>query len=199
MYKRKDHYWKKAKQQGFRSRAAYKLLDIQKSHKIFQKGDRVLDLGSAPGGWLQVIAKEVGSSGTVFGVDRMPVKAFPQPWILVLKGDLTDSAFQNKVRERIEGRVHVVASDMSPDLTGVGFQDHYRSCELVRAAFDFSREMLMPGGIFLAKIFQGEELDLVLRNLKNSFSHVKRVVPSASRKASAEIYLLAKGYVGSSS
>ena len=194
MYKRKDHYWKRAKQQGYRSRAAYKLLDIQERHRIFRKGDKVLDLGSAPGGWLQVIAKEVGPSGKVFGVDRIPAKPFPQPWVLLFKGDITDPAFQNEVRESIGTQVCVVTSDMSPDLTGVGFQDHYRSCDLVRTAFDYSKEIIAPGGIFLAKLFHGEELESVVQSFKGNFSQVKRIVPTGSRKASAEIYLLAKGY-----
>ncbi len=198
-YNRKDHFWKKAKQEGYRSRAAYKLLDIQKKHRIVRKGDRVLDLGCAPGGWLQVIAGEVGPSGRVFGVDRLPVKPLSQSWITVLRGDISEPEQQERLQQKIQGLVDLVTSDMSPDLSGVAFQDHCRSCELVRTAFAFSQTVLSPGGTFLAKVFQGEDLDSLVKMMSAAFRSVKRVIPPASRKASAEIYLLGKGFLGSRS
>ncbi len=194
MFEPKDHYWKQAKQKGYRSRAAYKLIEIQKRFKIFKKGDYVLDLGCAPGGWIQVIAPQVGTTGKVVGLDRLSVKAFSFPQVSLVKGDIADVELQERIRNIFSGPVRVVTSDLSPDLTGIHFQDHCRSCELVRIAFIFSQGLLDPGGIFLAKIFQGEDLEAVVQQLKSSFQQVKRVVPTASRKASAEIYLLAKGF-----
>ncbi len=199
MYKRKDHYWKKAKNEGYRSRAAYKLLEIQKKHRVLKKGDTVLDIGCAPGGWLQVIATEVGPSGRVVGVDRLSVKPLPYRHVLLLKGDMGDPELQERVKQTLGKPVHVVTSDMSPDLTGVSFQDHCRCCELVRSALDFSREVLAPGGTFLAKLFQGEELDPFVHQVRAHFEKTKRVVPGASRKGSSEIYVLAQGFKGRSS
>jgi 23S rRNA (uridine2552-2'-O)-methyltransferase len=194
MYVRRDHYWHKAKREGYRSRAAYKLTEIQRRYGIFRRGDVVVDLGCAPGGWVQVIAREVGSTGRVIGVDRDRVEPFPDPWVVLLEGDLTDADFQKALRTAVGGPAQAVTCDMSPDLSGVGFGDHVRSCELVRCACRFAREILVPGGTFLCKIFQGEELEGVVSELKQSFREVKRIVPPASRKASSEIYLLARGY-----
>ncbi len=194
MFERKDHYWKQAKQKGYRSRAAYKLIEIQKRFQIFKKGDYVLDLGCAPGGWVQVVAPQVGTKGKVIGLDRLPVKAFSFPHVVLVKGDIEDVEQKERIQGLFAGPVRVVISDLSPDLTGIHFQDHCRSCELVRTAFLYSQGLLSPGGIFLAKIFQGEELESVFQQLKEHFQQVKRVVPTASRKASSEIYLLARGF-----
>ena len=198
MYVRKDRYYRKAKEEGYRSRAAYKLIDIQKKHKIFHKKDIVVDLGCAPGGWLQVIAEEIGAGGRVYGVDRTRVKLLPQNWVTLLQGDIRDAEFQKTLRETVGTRVRVVSSDISPDLSGVGFRDHARSCELVRCALHFARKVSAPGGIFLAKIFQGEDLERVIEEMQSVFRNVRRIVPPASRKESAEIYLLASGYLGAS-
>ncbi|MEW6439460.1 MAG: RlmE family RNA methyltransferase [bacterium] len=193
-YERKDAYWRRAKREGYRSRAAYKLLEIQERFRILRKGDRVLDLGCAPGGWLQVIAPLVGSAGKVVGVDRLPVAPLPFANTVVIRGDIQDPAVRLAVRETLGGAVHVVTSDMSPDLSGVGFQDHHRSCELLRMALPFCRELLLPQGSLLAKIFEGEEMNSLQRELATFFREVRRVIPKASRKASSEVYLLAKGY-----
>jgi len=194
MGKRKDHYYKKAKQEGYRSRAAYKLLEIQKRFGIFQKGSRVVDLGCAPGGWLQLIAAEVGAEGRMVGVDLQKTRALSSGNAVLIQGDITEPDVQRRIRRALGGGAHVVTSDLSPNLTGIGFQDHLRSCELVRTALAVARELLMPGGVFLAKAFQGEDLESVVGELKESFERVRRVVPSASRKASSEIYLLAIGF-----
>jgi len=194
--KRKDHYYKKAKQEGYRSRATYKLLEIQKRFKIFQKGARVVDLGCAPGGWLQLIAAEVGPKGWMVGVDLQKTRPLASENVALIQGDITAPEVQSKIREALGGEAHVVTSDLSPNLTGIGFQDHLRSCELARNALAVARELLRPGGIFLAKVFQGEELESIVSELKDEFEQVRRVVPTASRKASSEIYLLAKGFRG---
>jgi 23S rRNA (uridine2552-2'-O)-methyltransferase len=190
VYERKDHYWKKAKKEGYRSRAAYKLIEIQKRYRILPRGCRVLDLGSAPGGWIQVIAHAVGPGGRVFGVDRLPVSPLPFAWVACLQGDILDPAFPQKLEVFLGGRVGVVTSDMAPDTTGVPFLDHARSCELVRQALDVSMDVLEPGGTFLAKLFQGEEARELQEGLRRSFRAVRWIVPASSRKASSEIYLL---------
>ena len=191
---RRDHYWRKAKKEGFRSRAAYKLMEIQRGFKIFRKGDRVLDLGCAPGGWLQLIAAEVGPKGKAVGVDRQKTEALSYPNVALIQGDITRPEVQSRIREALGEDAHVVTSDLSPSLTGIHFQDHLRSCELVKHALAVARGVLAPGGIFLAKVFQGEELESIVRDLKEDFGQVRRVVPTASRKASSEIYLLARGF-----
>lgn len=194
MDKRKDHFYRKAKLEGFRSRAAYKLQEIQRRHRIFRKGDRVVDLGCAPGGWLQLIAAEVGPKGRMVGVDLQKTESLPVPNVALIQGDITRPEVQDQVREGLGGAADTVTSDLSPNLTGIAFQDHLRSCELVRIAFEVARGLLLPGGTFLAKVFQGEDLELLIRELKQDFRRVKRVVPGASRKASSEIYLLAQGF-----
>lgn len=194
MYRRKDHYYKKAKQEGYRSRAAYKLQEIQKRRRILQRGDCVLDLGCAPGGWMQVIAAAVGAGGRVVGVDRLRMDPLPLPWVEFIRGDLTDAAFRQELLERLDGRVRVVTSDMAPDTTGIRFQDHIRSCELVRHGLDLARNVLVPGGILLAKLFQGEDSGILLQEARGSFRTARWVVPDSSRKESSEIYLLATGF-----
>ena len=196
MGKRKDHYYKKAKQEGYRSRAAYKLLEIQKRFEIFRKGARVVDLGCAPGGWLQIIEAEVGPNGRVVGVDLQKTRPLGSGNVELIQGDITAPEVQRGIRQALGGEAHVVTSDLSPNLTGIHFQDHMRSCELVRTGLAVARELLRPGGIFLAKVFQGEDLDAVVRGLEDEFGELRRVAPTASRKASSEIYLLARGFRG---
>jgi 23S rRNA (uridine2552-2'-O)-methyltransferase len=191
---RRDYYWRKAKQEGFRSRAAYKLHEIQRRFKIFRKGDRALDLGCAPGGWLQLIAEEVGPKGRVVGVDRQQTKPLPYLNVTLIQGDIAGQDVQSAIHLALGGHADVVTSDLSPNLTGIGFQDHLRSCELVRDALVVAGSILRPGGTFLAKVFQGEELESTIGDLKGQFGKVRRIVPTASRKASSEIYILARGF-----
>jgi 23S rRNA (uridine2552-2'-O)-methyltransferase len=195
MYERKDHYWAKAKKEGYRSRAAYKLLELQKRHKIIRRGDRVLDLGCAPGGWLQVIAAEVGSRGRVVGVDLQSVKPLPWKWVELLQGNFLDPEFQKRILAVLNEKVHVVTSDMAPDTTGVGFQDHVRSCALVRQALSFSLEVLAPGGGFVAKLFQGEDSKEVMEDARRRFRKTQWIVPASTRKESSELYLLGIGFL----
>jgi len=194
MYRRKDHYYRKAKQEGYRSRAAYKLQEIQDHWRIIRKGDCVLDLGCAPGGWMQVSARLVGPRGRVVGVDRVRMVQLPFPWVEFLRGDLTDVAFNAHLCGMLSGRVRVLTSDMAPDTTGIRFQDHVRSCELVRGALALARTVLLPGGALLAKLFQGEDAGALLEEARDVFRTAKWVVPESSRKESSEIYLLATGF-----
>lgn len=193
-YERKDSYWRMAKKEGYRSRAAYKLTEIQKRFRVFRKGQRVLDLGCAPGGWLQVISFEIGLAGDVVGVDRLPVDPLPASNVVLIQGDVLDPSVHARIREAMKGVLDVVTSDMAPDLSGVSFQDHHRSCELVRQALSLCRTLLAPGGVLLAKAFDGEELSALQKELEGSFKQVRRVIPRASRKASSEVYLLSSGF-----
>jgi len=194
MYDRKDHYWKRAKEEGYRSRAAYKLLEIQKRHRILRRNDRVLDLGAAPGGWVQVIAGEVGTGGRVFAVDRVRIPPLPFEWVEFLQGDLLDLDFCQRLQDVLGCGIRVVTSDMAPDTTGIRFQDHVRSCELVRRALAVSRSVLAPGGTFLAKIFQGGDTRAVMEEARKDFRAARWIVPASTRKESSEMYLLSTGF-----
>ena len=185
------HVWPATASAGY---SVFQLKEIQKRFQILKKGNHVLDLGCAPGGWLQVIARQVGAKGRVVGLDRLKVKSLPFPQVTTIRGDIGAASVQQQIRDLTGGSVRVVTSDLSPDLTGIRFQDHIHSCELVRLAFSCARDLLAPEGIFLAKIFQGEDLEAVVQEIKGQFKQIKRVIPAASRKTSTEIYLLAKGF-----
>lgn len=180
-----DPYVRKARAQGYRSRAAYKLTEIDAREKLLRPGMTVLDLGAAPGGWSQVAAERVGRSGRVVAVDLLPIA--PISGVTVLQGD-----FRQKIP--LEGeKADVVLSDLSPNLSGIGNVDQARALELLRAAIDLCRKVLKPDGVFLTKAFQGEAFEELLALLTRSFSKVKVVKPPASRGESRETYLLARG------
>jgi len=193
-YNRKDHFWVKAKGEGYRSRAAYKLIQLQKQHKIFREGDRVVDLGCSPGGWIQVIVKEIGPGGKVVGLDRTYLNPLPAANVSFVQGDIYSEHARQEIIDHLNGLADVITSDMAPDLSGVRFRDHHLSCELVIAGLDFCEEILRQGGTFLAKAFEGEELGDLYSNLRQRFKNVKRVTPEASRKGSSEFYFLARGF-----
>ncbi len=194
-YERKDYFWRKAKAEGFRSRAAYKLIQLQKCYRIIRKGDRVVDLGCAPGGWLRVIAEAVGPGGRVVGLDRRPMEPFPVGNAFFVRGDIRDEQTAEEVVGWLGARADVVTSDMAPDLSGIAFRDHHSACELVIAGMDFCKRVLKPGGVFLAKAFQGEELVGLQALMKEAFGSVKRIVPDASRKGSSEVYFSARDFL----
>ncbi len=193
---KKDPFWLKAKQEGYRSRAAYKLLEIQKQYHVFQKGNKVVDLGCAPGGWLQVIAQAVGPRGLVVGLDLNEVEPLPYSNVHVITGDIFSEETRALIRARLQGWADVVTSDMSPHLSGIAFRDHYLSCQLVNAGLDLCRLLLRSGGTYLAKAFQGEGIEGLYREVQLLFKEVKRIRPHASKKGSSEIYLLGRGFSG---
>jgi 23S rRNA (uridine2552-2'-O)-methyltransferase len=179
-----DAYVRKAKAQGYRSRAAYKLLEIDAREKLLRPGMTVLDLGAAPGGWSQVAAEKVLPGGRVVAVDLLPIA--PISGVTVLRGD-----FREKVP--LEGRkADVILSDLSPNLSGIGNVDQARALELSGAAIDLCRKLLKADGVFLTKAFQGEAFDELLSRLRSSFGQVKVVKPPASRGESSETYVLAR-------
>lgn len=183
----KDHYYRKAKEDGYRARSAYKLQQINQKFHIIKRGDAVIDLGAAPGGWLQV-AKQI-SGGKVIGVDVEEIE--PIPGIITLKADLTNSSTIDLVRASLGGNADVVICDASPNLTGTWNLDHARSIDLAQCALEMAKRILKPGGSFLVKVFQGDMFDYFLSDVRKEFSRVKAFSPPASRKESAETYLIA--------
>jgi 23S rRNA (uridine2552-2'-O)-methyltransferase len=193
-YNPQDRYFKKAKQEGYRSRAAYKLLELQQRFHLIRPGDVVVDLGTAPGGWLQVAAKCVGQSGKVIGIDLQPVDAFREPNIIVLQGDITAQEMPRKISELARGKVHCVLSDLAPRLSGIRDADAARCLELNRSALTLATALLRLGGSFLVKSFVNQELQTFTLELKRHFHSVQRTRPEATRQGSSEFYYLAKGF-----
>lgn len=190
----KDDYYNRSKQQGYRSRASYKLKQLDEDADLFEPGDTVVDLGAAPGGWLQVAAEEVGAGGTVIGVDLQRIDDFEEHDVETIRGDMTDERTRHYLREAVgEGGADVVVSDMAPNMTGEYSLDHARSVHLARQAFDVAEELLAPGGDFVVKVFQGQDLDAFRDEVADAFEYVKTTSPPASRDASSEVYLVAKG------
>ena len=190
-YDPRDRFYKKAKQEGFRARSAYKLQEIAKRFSLFPRGARVLDLGAAPGGWLQVIGPLVGGGGVVVGLDleRIPPVAGPVKTAVL---DLRAPDVRERIRELHDGPFDVVTSDMAPKTTGIRGADEARSIELARIALGLAKELLVPGGSFVAKVFEGGELEGNLRDVKAAFGQEKLVRPEATRDRSREIFVVAR-------
>jgi len=189
-FKVQDHYFRKAKKQHFLARAVYKLEEIQKKYKILRAADRVLDLGAAPGSWIQLAGGVVGQSGLIVGIDLKPIEhAFPNR-VVTLQGDIFDREF---VEAALRGYLpfDVVLSDMAPATSGIKVADSARSALLFERAFEIAAYVLRPGGTFLAKIFHGSEFHQLLAQLKKQFGQTRVIRPEATRKQSREIYILA--------
>jgi 23S rRNA (uridine2552-2'-O)-methyltransferase len=183
-----DAYVRKAREQGYRSRAAFKLLEIDEKEKLLKPGAIVVDLGAAPGGWSQVAAKKVQPGGRVIAVDLLPI--VPISGVTVLKADLREEA----VVQALKGaRADVVLSDASPNLTGIPNVDQKRGLDLAFAAVEFCVKALKPEGAFVVKTFHGEAFDDLVARLKEEFGKVKVIKPTASRGESAETYVVARG------
>ncbi|MGE4089899.1 MAG: RlmE family RNA methyltransferase [Candidatus Binatia bacterium] len=194
MYDRKDSFYKKAKQEGYRSRAAYKLLELHKEFRLFKPGDRVVDLGAWPGGWTQVAAPFVGKQGRVVGIDLMAIDPLPVANVTFLQGDTTDPAQQEQILTLLEGKADLILSDMAPKLSGIRETDEARAMELVHAAFACAQTLLRPGGALLLKVFMGPDYKRFLAELRIRFATVKATRPEATRKGSAETYVYATGF-----
>ncbi len=193
--KRQDYYYRKAKETGYRSRASYKLIQIHRKFRIFRKGDLVVELGAAPGGWSQVALELIGEEGKLVGVDLQGIK--PIEGAVFIKGDFTDESVKEKIRKELGGKnPSVVISDMSPNISGAYSTDHARSVYLTELALDFATENLKKGGVFVAKVFEGDLLPPLLKKARSHFGMVKMHSPPASRSSSSEIYIVAKGFKG---
>jgi 23S rRNA (uridine2552-2'-O)-methyltransferase len=184
----------RAKREGYRSRAAYKLLEIDEKHRILKPGQKIVDLGAAPGGWSQIAAKVVGPKGKVVGIDLLPID--PMPGVEFIQLDFLDESAPGKLVEMLGGPADVVMSDMAANTTGHKKTDHLRIIGLAEAAIYFAREILAPGGAFIAKVFQGGTENQLLADLKRDFAVVRHVKPAASRADSAELYVMATGFRG---
>ena len=194
MYKRKDSYYLKAKQEGYRSRAAYKLKQLVAAEKLVRAGDLVVDAGAAPGGWSQILLEMVGAGGKVAAVDILPMENLGGENFRFFHRSLEETSLPADVVDFLGRKADLVLSDAAPNTTGSAFTDQARSADLVRSVFGFAREALRPGGAFLAKIFTGAESDLVFKELQPHFDKVRRVRPEATRKESFELYLVGKGF-----
>lgn len=192
-----DPYVARAKREGFRSRAAFKLVEIDEKFHLLNKGARVVDLGAAPGGWSEIAARRAGPSGRVIALDILEMK--PVAGVDFLQLDFLDATAPDRLKEMLGGSADVVLSDMAANATGHRQTDHLRIMALADAAAAFAREVLAPGGSFLCKVLQGGTEAALLAELKRDFATVKHVKPPASRADSAELYLLAKGFRGNHS
>ena len=189
-----DPYVTAAKQQGWRSRAAFKLLELDDKFQLIQKGVRVLDLGAAPGGWTQVAVKRGAAS--VLAVDLLPID--PIHGAAIIQGDFADAEMPERLTAELGGDADLVLSDMAPNTTGHASTDHIRIVALAELALDFALQILAPGGAFVAKVFQGGSEKPILDVLKRNFTSVRHAKPPSSRKESSELYVVAKGFKGRS-
>jgi 23S rRNA (uridine2552-2'-O)-methyltransferase len=194
-----DPYVARAKREGYRSRAAYKLLELDEKFKLLKPGQRIVDLGAAPGGWSQIAARKVGGGdgrGRVVGIDLLPIE--PLPGVEFLQLDFLAPEAPGQLIERLGGPADIVMSDMAANATGHKQTDHLKIMGLAEAAADFARVVLAPGGVFLAKVLQGGTEGALLADLKRDFAAIRHVKPAASRSDSAELYVLATGFRGRS-
>lgn len=189
-----DPYVAEAKARGFRSRAAFKLLQLDERYHLLKRGQRVVDLGAAPGGWTQVAVERVGPSGKVVAIDILPMDAVPGATMIEL--DFLDETAPAKLRAALGGPADLVLSDMAAPTTGHANTDHIRVVALAETAHQFAAEVLAPGGTFICKLFQGGATQDLLKLLKRDFAAVRHVKPAASRAESAEVYMVATGFRG---
>jgi 23S rRNA (uridine2552-2'-O)-methyltransferase len=193
-YDPKDFYYRKAKKEGLRARSAFKIDEIVRRHRLVAKGDTVLDLGAAPGGFLQVLADEVGERGVAVGVDLEPIRPLGRPWVRTAIVDLLAPDALERIRALHAGPFDLVTSDMAPKTIGVKVTDEARSLELVRMALSVAAATLAPDGAFVAKVFMGGDFPVLKRELQARFDEVRVVRPKATRESSYEVYVVGKGF-----
>ncbi len=188
-----DEFVRRARQEGYRSRAVYKLLEIDQRDHLFKPGMTVIDLGAAPGSWSQVAVDKVTVKGKVVALDILPME--PLPEVEFIQGDFREQEVMDRLLERVEKRgVDLVISDIAPNMSGMGAMDQPRSMYLVELALDTARQVLRPGGVFLVKLFQGSGSEQFIRDVRSSFKTVVIRKPKASRARSREVYILARDF-----
>jgi len=192
--RKREHFYRMAKRSGYRSRASFKVKQLNKRYNLLQRGDVVIDLGAAPGGWLQVAREEVGEEGFVLGVDLQEIAKLPYENVKTIVADITDASTPELTGNNLPRAADVVLSDASPKISGIWSVDHARSVELARAALAIAGRVLAPGGRLLVKVFQGEFFEDFVGEVRKKFEFVKISKPLASRKGSAEAYVIAKGF-----
>jgi 23S rRNA (uridine2552-2'-O)-methyltransferase len=195
-YERKDRFHRLAKREGFRSRAAYKLAEIDERHRLLCRGARVVDLGSWPGGWLQVAAEAVGPEGRVVGVDVTPIEPLPEAHVVLLQADLAEEGLAERIRSALGGPADLVLCDAAPKLTGIRDRDRALEEELLLAVERLVPALLRPGGDLLVKVLDCPEARPIEKRLAARFERAKRLRPEASRQGSSERYLLARAWLG---
>jgi len=188
--RKRDYYYRLAKEEQYRSRAAYKLLEAVNKFNLIRQGDVVVDLGAAPGGWTQAARKTVGKNGFVLGVDIKPIKPIIDDNVRSIEGDLTQSETIAVINELLPRAADVVLSDVAPNVSGVWELDHARQIELARKSLQLALQVLRPGGNFFVKVFQGNMLNDFVSEVRQCFSIVRLVKPKASRRKSAELFVL---------
>lgn len=193
-YERKDAFHQRAKREGFRSRAAYKLDELQREHRLMRAGDRVVDLGCWPGGWLQIAAERVGPRGRVVGIDLAEVDPLPYENSIALRGDLTEASVAQRILEALGGPADVLLSDAAPKLTGVRATDRAREEALLEAIEALVPQLLRPGGTLVAKLLEAPESQAVVNRLRRRFVSARITKSQATRKGSSEKYLIARDF-----
>jgi len=196
MYERKDPLYQRAKREGYRSRAAYKLLELQKRARVLRRGQAVVDLGAWPGGWLQVAADLVGPSCRVVGIDRAAIDPLPHPQLTIVAGDVTDPDCIERLRAALGRPADIVLSDLAPKLTGIGPRDEAAFAALAAATRGVATALLVRGGTLISKTLGGREGEEARAALRPLFSSVRQLGLESSRKRSAELYLIATGFLG---
>jgi 23S rRNA (uridine2552-2'-O)-methyltransferase len=191
--RKQEYYYKKAKQENYRSRATYKLSQTITKYHFIKYGDVVVDLGAAPGGWIQAARKVVGKKGFVLGVDLKPIAPFEQLYIRTIVGDMTEPETVQQILSFLPGKADVVLSDMSPNISGVWEVDHARQIDLANKAMETALKILCTNGNFFTKVFEGDLLNDFIKTVQQHFEEVKFIKPKASRAKSSEMYLLALG------
>ena len=193
-YRRKDAHYRRARAAGYRARSAYKLIDLDDRYRILRPGDYAVDLGAWPGGWLQVIVERIGAKGRVVGVDTVAITPLPAANVHLLRGDVREPTTAKKARDILGRAADVVLSDLAPKLTGVRATDEARCAELNRETLALLPVLLRPGGRFLMKLFMGPEHGDLVGALRRSFDEVHVTRPEATRRGSAELYVVACEY-----
>ncbi len=195
MYKRKDFYYYKAKEAGYLSRAAFKLLEIVESYEIIKRNNRIIDIGCSPGGWSQVALKIIGKGGCVIGVDLVEPEGISQKNFIFIKGDINNPVVQKDVLSALQGKADAVLSDASPKLTGIRERDHIRSLNIIESVFNFSQRLLKEDGNMLIKLIEGPDIKGVFGEIQDRFHFTKLYRPDSTRRSSRESYIIAKGFI----
>jgi 23S rRNA (uridine2552-2'-O)-methyltransferase len=193
-YRRKDAHYRRARAAGYRARSAYKLVELDDRFRVLRPGDYVIDLGAWPGGWLQVIVERIGADGRVVGIDRAAITPLPAPNVHLLIGDVRVPATARAALEALGRPADVVVSDLAPKLTGVRATDEARCGELNRETLALLPALLRPGGRFLMKLFMSPEYEALVAMLRRSFGEVHVTRPEATRRGSAELYVVASEF-----
>lgn len=188
--RRRDYYYRKAKEERFRSRAAYKLLEANNKYRFIKSGDVVIDLGAAPGGWLQAARKIVDQSGFVLGVDVKSIEPFDEVNVRSIMADITESETLSAIKSFLPSSADAVISDVSPNVSGVWELDHARQIDLAQRSLQIAVSVLKHGGNFFVKVFQGDMLNNFMFEVRQRFTFVRLIKPKASRKESAELFVL---------